>query len=135
MFQCTLVCPCVIQISSSVTLKTTPSGLAWSISIQPLRIGETFCNSSLRKEGWEILTNLENFEYTKTSVQQSIIKDPGYWRFILLFAWFTIKTWMETCKWKVSGTPGMDWPPSFKNQSSLESYANLKNIRIIQFQV
>lgn len=129
------LCSYLMEISSSVKLKTTPSGLAQSINIQLLRISETFCNSSLLKEGWEILTNLLNFEYTKTSVQQSIIKDPGYWRFILLFAWFTIKTWMETCKWKVSGTPGMDWPPSFKNQFSLECYANLKNIRIIQIQV
>ena len=66
-----------MEISSSVKLKTTPPGLAQSINIQLLRISETFCNSSLLKEGWEILTNLENFEYTKTSVQQSIIKDAG----------------------------------------------------------
>lgn len=33
---------------------------------------------------------------------------------------------METHKWKVSGIPGMDWPPSFNNQFSLESYADLK---------
>ena len=123
---------CVLILCKSHLL----SGLAQSINIQLLRISETFCNSSLLKEGWERFTNLQNFEYTKISVQQwSILKYPGYQRFFLLFARFTIKTWMETYKWKVSGTPGMDWPPSFKNQSSLESYADLKNIRIIQFQV
>ena len=128
------MCPYLMQISSSVKLKSTLSGLAQSINIQLLRISETFCNSSLLKEGWERFTNLQNFEYTKISVQQwSILKYPGYQRFFLLFARFTIKTWMETYKWKVSGTPGMDWPPSFKNQSSLESYADLKNIRIIQY--
>ena len=51
LFQCTLVCPHVMQISSSVKLKTTPSGLARSINIQLSRISETFCNSSLLKEG------------------------------------------------------------------------------------